>query len=201
MRVFEGMYLRVLRWAQLPAAPALLAGLSFVEAFAFPVMPEIMLAPMALARPARAFAYAHLSLFFSLLGSLVGYALGHYLFDALRPLLAHLGWLPMIQHWVDLLQSQALAHPWSVFGTLVLAGFVPVPMKVFTWASGIVGLPLLPFVTSMAVGRGKRVWLLAWLIRRFGARAERLLHRYSERIGWAVLLLILALLLWWWLFR
>lgn len=138
---------------------------------------------------------------FSLLGSLVGYALGHYLFDAVRPLLTHLGWLPMIQHWVDLLRSRALAHPWSVFGTLVLAGFVPVPMKVFTWASGIVGLPLLPFLTSMALGRGKRVWLLAWLIRRFGVRAEPLLRRYSERIGWAVLLLILVLLLWWWLFR
>lgn len=195
--MFESLYLRVMRWSLLPGAAYVLAGLSFVEAFAFPVMPEVMLAPMALARPARAFRYANLSLACSLLGSLVGYALGHFLFGALQPLLADLGWLALIQHWVELLRSRALAHPWSVFAMLVLAGFVPVPLKVFTWASGIVGIPLLPFIASMAVGRGKRVWLLAWLIRSFGSRAELLLQRYSERIGWAMLVAMLLLLAWW----
>ncbi|MHC1479325.1 YqaA family protein [Frateuria aurantia] len=198
MRLFEKMYARVMRWSQQPQAPYALAGLSFVEAFAFPVMPEIMLAPMALAKPERAFGYANLSLLCSILGSLVGYALGHYLFDALRPLLADLGWLPTIEHWVGLLRSKASSHPWSVFGMLVLAGFVPVPMKFFTWASGIVGLPLLPFVASMAVGRGKRVWLLAWLIRSFGIRAEQMLRRYSEWVGWTLLVLVVVVLGWWW---
>ncbi len=199
--LFESLYLRVMRWSQSPRAGLALALLSFVEAFAFPVMPEVMLAPMALARPERAFRYAHLSLACSMLGSLVGYALGHYLYDALRPALTALGWMPTLTHWVGMLQARAEHHPWSVFGMLVLAGFVPVPMKIFTWASGIVGLPLLPFLASMAVGRGKRVWLLAWLIRRFGVRAEPLLRRYSELVGWLGLVLGASLLAWWVLAR
>ena len=71
------MYERALRWAQHRNAPALLGVLSFVEAVIFPVMPEVMLAPMALSRPQRAFRYATISLVCSLAGALVGYALGH----------------------------------------------------------------------------------------------------------------------------
>ena len=87
MRLFGKLYERALGWAKHPHAERYLALLSFVEAFIFPVMPEVMLAPMMLARRERAFRYANVSLLFSLLGSLVGYALGHYAFEALRPVL------------------------------------------------------------------------------------------------------------------
>ena len=89
------------------------------------------------------------------------------------------------------------AHsPWAVFWFLVLAGFSPIPMKVFTWASGIVGVPMLPFMLSMLVGRGKRLYLVAAAIRIGGERAERALHRYIEPIGWAVLVVLVALVGW-----
>jgi membrane protein DedA with SNARE-associated domain len=78
----------------------------------------------------------------------------------------------------------------------VLGGFMPIPMKVFTWASGIVGVPWLPYLASMAVGRGKRVFLVALAIRLGGERAERALHKYIEPVGWAVVVLVLALLGW-----
>jgi membrane protein DedA with SNARE-associated domain len=86
-----------------------------------------------------------------------------------------------------------IESPWAVFWMLVLAGFSPIPMKVFTWSSGVVGVPMLPYLASMFVGRGKRVFLLALLIRLGGERAERILHKYIEPIGWVALVLLAAL--------
>ena len=79
---------------------------------------------------------------------------------------------------------------------LVLGGFAPIPMKVFTWASGIVGVPMLPFLLSMGIGRGKRVYLLALAIRLGGERAEKALQRWIEHIGWGALVAMLGLLAW-----
>jgi hypothetical protein len=73
---------------------------------------------------------------------------------------------------------------------------MPIPMKVFTWASGIVGVPLLPYFLSMLVGRGKRVYLLAAAIRFGGARAVEALRRWIEPIGWIATALVTALLVW-----
>ena len=86
--------------------------------------------------------------------------------------------------------------PWAVFWFLVLGGFMPIPMKVFTWASGIVGVPLLPYVLAMAVGRGKRVFLLALVIRIGGEKAEAALRRYIEPIGWIAIAAVAAVVGW-----
>jgi membrane protein DedA with SNARE-associated domain len=86
--------------------------------------------------------------------------------------------------------------PWAVFTFLVLGGFMPIPMKVFTWASGIVGVPMLQYFLSMLIGRGKRVFLLAAAIRIGGPRAEAMLRRYIEPIGWIATVLLLALVAW-----
>jgi membrane protein YqaA with SNARE-associated domain len=199
MRLFAPLYEKAIEWAAKPRADVGLGLLSFVEAFIFPVAPEVMLAPMTLARPRRWWQFASISLFFSLLGSLVGYALGHYAFDALKPWLADMGWLPHLEALVHTLGADAQEHPWKAFWLLVAAGFVPIPMKIASWACGIVGMPMLPFLGGIAVGRGKRVFLVAGVIRLGGERAERVLHKYIEWIGWALVILIAALLAWWWL--
>lgn len=199
MRLFAPLYEKAIEWAAKPRADVGLGLLSFVEAFIFPVAPEVMLAPMTLARPRRWWQFASISLFFSLLGSLVGYALGHYAFDALKPWLADMGWLPHLEALVHTLGADAQEYPWKAFWLLVAAGFVPIPMKIASWACGIVGMPMLPFLGGIAVGRGKRVFLVAGVIRLGGERAERVLHKYIEWIGWALVVLIAALLAWWWL--
>jgi membrane protein YqaA with SNARE-associated domain len=106
--------------------------------------------------------------------------------------------LAPIEQGVTTLRQQMAAHRWGMFGVLILAALQPVvPMKFVTWACGIIGVPVLPFLGCIALGRGKRVWLLALLIRLFGERAERILHKYIEWIGWAVLVLLGLLLVWW----
>lgn len=196
MKLFKPMYETALVWAAHPQAGRLLAGLSFIEAIIFPIMPEVMLAPMTLARPSQWFRYATISLVFSLIGALVGYVLGQFAFEALRPLFDMLGWLPRIDAMVGTLRSEVAGSAWAAFVMLVLAGFVPVPLKIFTWASGIVGVPMIAFIPGMIIGRGKRVYLLTGAIRLGGPKAEALLHRYIEWLGWAVVALIVAVLVW-----
>jgi len=190
MRLFKSLYEFALRWAVHPRAEYFLVGLSFVEAFIFPVAPEIMLAPMTLARPQLWVRYATISLIGSLLGSFVGYALGHFAFQLVRPLIEDLGWMPKLNEIVAQLHDQS---PWKTFGLLVVAGFIPIPLKIFTWASGVVGVPIPAFVGGMLVGRGKRVFAVCGAIRLGGERAERALHRWIEWIGWGVVVLIVGL--------
>jgi membrane protein YqaA with SNARE-associated domain len=196
MKIFGPLYDRALRWAAHPRAPTYLTVLSFFEAIIFPIMPEVMMAPMCVAQPRRGWWFATLSLAGSMAGALLGYALGHYAFEALRPVFATLGMLPAIESGIATVQAKMAQSPWAVFAFLVLGGFMPIPMKVFTWASGIVGVPLLPYFLSMLVGRGKRVYLIALVIRIGGVRAEAALRRYIEPIGWIALVLLIAAIGW-----
>lgn len=196
MKIFGPLYERTIAWARHRHAPSLLTGLSFAEAVVFPVPPEVMLAPMCLAQPRRGFWFATLSLAGSLAGAVVGYALGHFAYELVKPMLAALGWMERIDAQVQQLREIAAHSPWQAFWLLVLAGFTPIPLKIFTWASGIVGVPLGPFLASMFIGRGKRVYLVALAIRLGGVRAEAALRRYIEPIGWIASALLVAALGW-----
>ncbi|HEY1141014.1 MAG TPA: DedA family protein [Lysobacter sp.] len=196
MKIFGPLYERALQWSRHPRAPIYLTVLSFFEAIIFPVMPEVMLAPMCVGQPRRGLWFATLSLAGSMVGALVGYALGHYAFEALKPVFAALGMLHGIESGISVVQAKMAQSPWAVFTFLVLGGFMPIPMKVFTWASGIVGVPMLQYVLSMLIGRGKRVYLLAIVIRIGGPRAEAALRRYIEPVGWFATLLLAALVAW-----
>ena len=196
MKLFGPLYERALVWARHPKAPALLGGLSFAEAIVFPLPPEVMLAPMCLSQPKRGFWFATISLAGSLLGAVIGYLLGHYAYELVKPMLESLGWLAKIDAQVVHLREVTAESPWNAFWLLVIAGFTPIPLKIFTWASGIVGVPMLPFLASMFVGRGKRVFLVALAIRLGGERAEKALHRYIEPVGWAVLALLAGVIGW-----
>ncbi|HEY2347094.1 MAG TPA: YqaA family protein [Xanthomonadaceae bacterium] len=193
MKIFKPLYERALVWAASPRAPAILFALSVVEAIFFPVPPETMLAPMSLARPHRAFRYASISLLGSLLGAIAGYALGHFAYELIKPLLTE-GMRQSIDLWVGNLRNDMHEHWLQMLGTLTVAALQPViPMKFVTWAAGIVGVPMLPFLACITIGRGKRVYLLALAIRIGGERAEAALHRWIEPVGWISLVLLAVL--------
>jgi membrane protein YqaA with SNARE-associated domain len=156
MRLFKPLYEFALRWAVHPRAEQFLAGLSFIEAFIFPVAPEIMLAPMTLAKPKLWARYATVSLSASLLGSFVGYALGHLHSDGATAFRGSRLDAELIEI-IDRLHDQS---PWKTFAL----SFLPVhtiPLKIFTWASGVVGVPIPAFVAGMLIGRGRRVFAVA----------------------------------------
>ena len=196
MKIFQPLYDKAIVWAQHKNAVQIFAVLSFFEAFIFPVMPEVMLAPMCLAKPKSGFWYATVSLVASLFGALVGYELGHYAYEMIRPLLS-LELQQGINTWVESLRLEMQQHWIGMLGTLVVAAIQPViPMKVVTWAAGIVGVPILPFLVCIVIGRGKRVFLVAAAIRIGGEKAEAKLRKYIEPIGWVALLLLAAFVVW-----
>jgi membrane protein YqaA with SNARE-associated domain len=190
MKLFRPLFDRTLVWAQHKRAPLLLTLLSFCEAIFFPVPPELMLVPMCLAKPKSGFWYAGLSLAGSLVGMFIGYAIGYWAMDAVMPLLERLGYAAEFEHVRAMVAEGGGAR---AFWLLVIAGFTPVPFKIFTLASGAVGMPLLPFFFGALIGRGKRVFLVALAIRLGGEKAERALHKYIEPVGWvATGLLVVA---------
>lgn len=186
MKIFGPLYDVAIRWSRHRRAPALLTGLSFVEGFIFPVPPEVMLAPMSLAEPKRSLWFATLSLLGSICGALVGYLLGHFAFAALQPLIEWLGWSAKIQQQIETLRTLVADSPWKAFWALVLSGS-PDSAEDLHLGLGVVGVPILPFIASMLVGRGKRVYLVAGAIRLGGARAEAALHRWIEPLGWVAM--------------
>lgn len=186
MKLFTPLYERALRWSQHPRAPTYLGVLSFAEAVVFPVPPEVMLAPMTLAQPKRGMWFASISLFWSMLGALLGYAIGHFAIDLAMPLLERTGY-------GDAFAAVKQSAAENGFWFLLIGGFTPIPFKLLTLASGAVSMPLLPFLAGAIIGRGKRVYLVAGLIMLGGERAERLLHRYIEPVGWVALALLVGL--------
>lgn len=192
MRLFAPLYERAMAWSRHRHAPRYLGLLSFVEAFVFPVPPEVMLAPMTLARPRAWFRYASISLACALAGGLVGYAIGAFAIELVLPLLERLGYSARFEE----VRSMASEHG---FWLLLVGGFTPIPLKLFTLASGAVHMPLLPFLAGLFIGRAKRVYLVAGAVRLGGERAEQALHRHVEKVGWGALLLLALLLAWlWW---
>jgi membrane protein YqaA with SNARE-associated domain len=186
LKLFAPLYERTLLWARHPRAPALLGFLSFIEAIFFPIPPEVMLAPMSLAQPRRALWFATISLVGSTFGMIVGYLIGMYAIDLAQPLMERLGW------WDKFLEVKQVAAEHG-FWLLLVGGFTPIPFKILTLASGAVGMPLLPFFAGALIGRGKRVYLVAGLIRWGGERAEAWVRRWIEPLGWFALALLVAL--------
>src|SRR3546814_7799511 len=147
MRLFAPLYARCLGWARHHRAPGFLAAMSAAEAVIFPVPPDVMLIPMTLAQPQRWVRFALICTVASLIGGLLGYALGSYLLDALWPWIARLGWAGTFVRVQGLFSEYGF---WIVF----VAGFTPFPYKLFTLASGATRIGLLPFVIgSFEIGR------------------------------------------------
>lgn len=182
MRIFSKLYIRVMELAKHPHAVRYLAGLSFAESSFFPVPPDVMLAPMSLATPQRAWFYAALTTVMSVLGGIAGYAIGLLAFDVVEP------WLHQAGYWESYQRASEWFAIWG-FWAVLLAGFSPIPYKVFTIAAGVVVLSFPLFVIASLIGRGGRFFLVAGLVQLGGARLERTLRAYAEMFGWALVVL------------
>jgi len=184
MQLFSALYDRVMQWSRHPHAPRYLAGLSFAESSFFPIPPDVMLAPMALAKPSRAWRLAALTTVASVVGGLFGYLIGLFAFDAIEPLLHDMG------YYEKYLQAKIWFDEWG-FWAIFLAGFSPIPYKVFTITAGVISMSLLPFLIASLFGRGLRFFLVASLMAWGGGRMEQRLRTYIDRIGWIMVLLLI----------
>lgn len=185
MRLLRGLYDRVISWAAHKHAIWYLGGLSFAESSFFPIPPDVMLAPMALAKPSLSYRYALITTVTSVAGGVAGYAIGYFALEAITPVLVDTG------YWARYLAVRNWFDEYG-FWVVLAAGFSPIPYKLFTIAAGATGVFLPLFVLASIIGRGARFYLVAGLIRWGGASLNNWLRRYVDIIGWGVALLLVG---------
>lgn len=184
MRIFSSLYKKMLQWASHRHATYYLAGISFSESSFFPIPPDVMLAPMALAKPERAWWYAGLTTITAILGAVIGYLLGMFCFDLIHPFINDLGYASAYQ------QVQLWFSKWG-FWVLLFAGSVsPIPFKLFTIAAGALHMSFLPFIIGSLIGRSIRYYLISALMLWGGTRMDTFIRQTIDWLGWVLLILI-----------
>ena len=192
MQVFAPLADRVLTWARMRRAPAVLCAVSFAESIFFPIAVDVMLVPMCAAAPNRMLRLASLTLVFSVAGGLVGLLLGYLAIDALLPWIEELGWGDKYS------QVHIWYQRWG-YWALVLAAFTPLPYKVFAISAGALSMDVGTFLAASLLGRGLRFFLVGGLAAWIGPKALNAL-RYSDTVGWVLVgLAVLTVGLWWYL--
>lgn len=181
----KATYDYMINLASRPNAMYFLFAVAFIESSFFPIPPDVMLIPMVLATPAKAWRIATVTTIASVLGGAFGYAIGVFFFDLIaRPILTFYGYM----HQFDVFKNYY--HEWGawiVFG----AGITPFPYKVVTIASGVVHLDFVVFMLASVVARGMRFYLVAWLLKKFG---EPMKEYIEKNLGMLSILFLLLLL-------
>ena len=162
-----------------------LFAVAFIESSFFPIPPDVMLIPMVLAAPAKAWRIAGIATAASVLGGAFGYAIGVFFFDLIaRPILTFYGYMHPFDVFKDYYHEWGA---WIVFG----AGITPFPYKVITIASGVVHLDFAVFMLASVVARGMRFYLVAWLLKKYG---EPMKDYIEKNLGMLSVLFLLLLL-------
>ncbi len=197
--IFTRMYDLCIRLAKHPKALWFLCINSIIESIFWPIPPDVMLAPMCLARPKKAYFYATAAVLSSVIGAICGYYLGYFIYDPyIKDLIEYFGQ----QH------NVAVVRGWFAmeYGVLMIfiGAFTPIPYKVIAVTSGVMAaesvlatgsagmLSILFFVPVSLLGRGLRFFLEAGVISWGGERMERAIRRYIDVIGWAMVGLIVV---------
>lgn len=186
----DGPTKRLYRWtmslAEKPSAPLWLGIIAFCESSFFPLPPDVILVPMSLARPRRAWVYALICTAGSVLGALLGYAIGALLYASVGHWLIHIyGYDAKI----DALRTFFGRWGWAF---ILVKGLTPIPFKLVTIFCGLVAYNLPLFVLLCAVTRGARFFVLAVLLNFFGEPIKRLLERFFGVFMLALALIVVA---------
>jgi membrane protein YqaA with SNARE-associated domain len=172
MRRVRQLYDWVLSWADSHYGTKVLAGLSFCESFFFPVPPDPLLMALSLSKPRRAFFFAAVCSVASVAGGIAGYYIGLTLFETIgEPILRFYGAMDkylLVQHYYRTYDAWAVG----------IAGFTPIPYKVFTISAGAFQISFLVFIIASVLSRSARFFLVAGLIRQFGDSIRYFIDRY-----------------------
>ncbi|SIS78406.1 membrane protein YqaA, SNARE-associated domain [Roseivivax lentus] len=183
--MLRGMYHKTLMLAEHPRALWALAFISFIESSVFPIPPDVMMIPMILAAPRRAWLIALVATLSSVAGAMLGYAIGAFFYESIgAPVLEALGKGDSMQAF------NTKFNEYGVWAVLV-AGLTPFPFKVITIMSGWTAMPILPFILSSIVARAARFFIVAGLLYYFGPPIRDFIER---RLGLVFTLFCVALI-------
>lgn len=182
--MFRNLYNWTIALSARPSAPYALGAVSFAESSFFPIPPDVVLAPMALARPDKAYRYALICTITSVIGGLLGYMIGAMFMDTLG------NWLISIYGGRE--KIDGLIRLYHEYGALLILikGLTPIPYKFVTIASGMAGYDLVWFIVLSIITRGARFYFVAGMLNRFGGPIRTIMDRHA---GLIVGLLLVAL--------
>lgn len=184
--MFRKLYDWMLRMAGHRHAIPAMAAVSFAESSFFPIPPDVMVVPMILARREQAWLIATVCTISSVLGGVLGYGIGYFLYDSVGLFLINLygahDATSEFQLWYD---------QWGA-AVILIKGFTPIPFKIVTIASGFFKYNFALFVLLAALTRGARFFLIAWLLRRYGEPMQAFIERRMNLVGTLFLVLLVA---------
>ncbi|MBD1162132.1 DedA family protein [Pelagibacterales bacterium SAG-MED12] len=189
--MFNALYKKCLDLAAHKSSKYYLAAVSFIESSFFPIPPDVMVVPMVISKKDDFFKIFLITTIFSVLGGVLGYFIGAFFFDIGMQVMTFYGYEDkLISLKNNLINSEGF-YAW--LSILFLAGFTPLPYKVFTIASGLIGFNILIFVLISLISRGLRFFIVSYLSYKFG----RLFTEFMEKNGskWFTIIGILIVII------
>ena len=190
--MFKGLYQKSLSLASHKSSKFFLAIISFAESSFFPIPPDIMIIPMVIAKKTDYIKIFLVATIFSALGGLLGYFIGTFFLEISMKVLEFYGYENQVINFKTSLSEGTGLYIW--LATLFLAGFTPLPFKVFTITSGIIGLNLLIFFLICLLARGLRFFVVAYLSFKFENVINKLMAKEGAKWFSIVGILIVAIL-------
>lgn len=186
MNIVRRTYDWVLHWADTPWGAVALFLLAFAESSFFPIPPDVLLIALCLGCAARSFKYALICTIGSVMGAMMGYGIGMYLWQSVE------SWfIPSIfsaEAFASVAETYEKYNFWAVF----TAGFTPIPYKLFTITAGICDIDFVKFVLASIVARAGRFFLVAWLIWKFGPTIKGFIDKYFNLLAIAFTILLIG---------
>lgn len=182
MKLFGTIYDKTMQWSKHRFAAFWLSFVSFIEAIFFPIPPDVMLIPMSMSKPENATKYAFYTAAASVLGGIIGYSVGLYAFDWVEGIIN--GWGMQ----ADFNKARGWFETWGIV-VVFLAGFSPIPYKVFTICAGVMQMALFPFIITAAISRFARFLMVAKISAWGGEKYADKIRRSIELIGWGTVAL------------
>ena len=189
--MFNSLYKKCLELAAHESSKYYLAIVSFVESSFFPIPPDVMVIPMVISKKKHFIKIFFIATIFSVLGGILGYFLGAFFFDIGMQIMNFYGYEDKLSKIKENLVNSDCFYAW--LGVLFLAGFTPLPYKVFTIASGLIGFNFLIFVFISLISRGLRFFIVSYLSYKFGD----LFNEYMDKHGskWFTIIGILIVII------
>ncbi len=177
--MFTQLYNKCLKLAAHKNSNYFLGIISFIESSFFPIPPDIMIAPMAIAKKREFLKIFLIATFFSVLGGIFGYLIGAYFFELAMNIIEFYNYGDKVVDMKDAISKGDGFYAWLAI--LFLAGFTPLPYKVFTITSGLISFNLFVFILISFISRGLRFFIVSYLSSRFGNTFTNYMHRYGQK--------------------
>ena len=189
--MFNSLYKKCLQLAAHKSSKYYLALVSFIESSFFPIPPDVMVIPMVISKKKDFIKVFLISTIFSVLGGVFGYFLGAFFFDIGIQIMSFYGYENKLTELKDNLMNSEGFYAW--LGILFLAGFTPLPYKVFTIASGLISFNILIFIFISLISRGLRFFIVSYLSYKFGDLFTNFMDKHGSKWFTAIGILIVII--------